>query len=368
MITKGDEYPIHQTAEPIAYSGTDRNFYDRYFFNGYSKTEDVFFAMALGVYPHLNVKDATFCLTLDGVQYNLRASALLGMERMDIQVGPLQVEVIEPLKVIRIIVHDNEHDLRADLRFTYNSCIIEEPRFSHRVGPRMFMDYTRMTQNGTWSGFIELGGRRITVNDDDYVGTRDRSWGVRPIGTPDPQPMIPSPEFQLFWYWAPINFENHVTMFGIKENAEGECWHQNAMLIDCKEGSQPQSFSEVDVNYDFCKGTRFQNSMQLNYRDAQLGELQIDMTPRYNFYMSGLGYGHPEWGHGCFRGELDVSFDTIVLDEADPTHRLHFHIQAVVDAVMTYQGQEYRGTGVLEQLIIGSHTPSGLHTPTDMAS
>ena len=34
-LTKGDDFPIHQTAEPVAYSGTDRNFYDRYFFNGY---------------------------------------------------------------------------------------------------------------------------------------------------------------------------------------------------------------------------------------------------------------------------------------------------------------------------------------------
>ena len=35
MLTKADDFPIHQTPEPIAYAGTDRNFYDRYFFNGY---------------------------------------------------------------------------------------------------------------------------------------------------------------------------------------------------------------------------------------------------------------------------------------------------------------------------------------------
>ena len=34
MLTRGDDYPIHQTPEPIAYAGSDRNFYDRYFFNG----------------------------------------------------------------------------------------------------------------------------------------------------------------------------------------------------------------------------------------------------------------------------------------------------------------------------------------------
>ncbi len=36
MLTKADDYPVHQLPEPIATSGTDRNFYDRYFFNGYA--------------------------------------------------------------------------------------------------------------------------------------------------------------------------------------------------------------------------------------------------------------------------------------------------------------------------------------------
>ena len=29
MLTKGDDYPLHQTSEPVAFAGTDRNFYDR---------------------------------------------------------------------------------------------------------------------------------------------------------------------------------------------------------------------------------------------------------------------------------------------------------------------------------------------------
>ena len=74
MLTKGDDYPIHQLPEPIAYSGTDRNFYDRYFFNGYSRTDESFFAMALGVYPHLNIMDASFSVIKDGIQHNLSGS------------------------------------------------------------------------------------------------------------------------------------------------------------------------------------------------------------------------------------------------------------------------------------------------------
>src|SRR6187549_1490762 len=104
MLTKADDYPIHQTPEPIAYAGTDRNFYDRYFFNGYSPDGEVFFAAAMGIYPHLNLIDAAFSVIRDGVQHNLHASRILDLERMNTVVGPIRVIVVEPLRRLRLEV------------------------------------------------------------------------------------------------------------------------------------------------------------------------------------------------------------------------------------------------------------------------
>ena len=48
MLTRADDFPIHQTPEPIAHTGSDRNFYDRYFYNGiHLGEEDIFFACAI---------------------------------------------------------------------------------------------------------------------------------------------------------------------------------------------------------------------------------------------------------------------------------------------------------------------------------
>ena len=47
MLTKADDYPIHQLPIPVSEVGSERNFYDRYFFNGYNQGGDVFFAVAL---------------------------------------------------------------------------------------------------------------------------------------------------------------------------------------------------------------------------------------------------------------------------------------------------------------------------------
>src|SRR5215213_9370430 len=126
MLSKGDDYPLHQTPEPVAYAGTDRNFYDRYFFNGYAPDGSGFFALAFGIYPHLNVADAHFSVIRGGVQHCLHASRELGMERMDLQVGSIRIEVIEPLQVIKVTVDGK--GIAAELIFTGRAFPIEEPR------------------------------------------------------------------------------------------------------------------------------------------------------------------------------------------------------------------------------------------------
>src|SRR5882762_3766030 len=102
MITPGDELPLHQTAEPIAFSGTDRNFYDRSWFGGFAR--DLVFELSFGVYPHLNIADAHFAVLRDGVQECVHASRHLGMDRLQMQVGPIAIEIVEHLVRLRLHV------------------------------------------------------------------------------------------------------------------------------------------------------------------------------------------------------------------------------------------------------------------------
>jgi hypothetical protein len=147
MLTKADDLPIHQTAEPIAYSGTDRNFYDRYWFGGYTPDASAVFEIAFGVYPHLNLADATIGILIDGIQHCLHASRHLNSERLDLSVGPIRIEVLEHLRTLRVVVEES-NGIAADLVFTGRAHPIEEPRFTWRQGPRSYLDYTRFTQNG----------------------------------------------------------------------------------------------------------------------------------------------------------------------------------------------------------------------------
>src|SRR5580698_1889947 len=254
MLTKADDFPIHQTPEPIAYSGTDRNFYDRYFFNGYNPDGSGFFAVAFGVYPHLNVADAHVSVIRDGVEHCVHASRILHMERFDLEVGPIRIEVIEPLKRLKVTLAATD-GLAAEFVFEGRAFPIEEPRFIKRNGPRTFMDYTRLTQNGRYSGWIEIDGARESV--DGFVGTRDRSWGIRPIGARDAQELAPPQPGQFFWIWSPSNFPDGSFFFHTNDDATGEPWNRRAVWS--RDGSNAEAHAEINdsgITIDWKSGTR----------------------------------------------------------------------------------------------------------------
>ena len=229
MLTKGDDYPLHQTSEPIAFAGTDRNFYDRYFFNGYSADGSVFFAAAMGFYPQLGIVDASFCVIAGGVQHNLRASRRSGGERLDLSVGPIAIAIDEPLQKVTLRIAAGDGPLAAELTFTGRHFPIEEPRFIRRNGTRLFMDYTRMTQNGRWSGWLSVAGTRTDLGAG-WTGTRDRSWGVRPVGAAEPQPPPEGNFNQFFWLWTPCNFDAASLFFHSNDDGVGAPWNRRGVI------------------------------------------------------------------------------------------------------------------------------------------
>ena len=360
MLTWGDEYPIHQTPEPVWVAGSDRNFYDRYFFNGYSKDGAVFFAAAFGVYPHLNIMDGAFSVLKDGVQRSVHLSRVMHHERMDVRVGPMKIDVLRPLYSVKITLDDAE-GISGELTFEGRHFPVEEPRFMRRSGSRMVMDVTRMTQNGRWSGWISVDGERIEVASDNFYGTRDRSWGVRPIGSQDPQPVLPQQLPQFYWIWTPLNFENLALYFHVNDDEKGKSWNTRAVLA--MEGADADGLLHLDnpeFSAEYDQGTRRIRKGLLKVTDGQGGEHKVTYEPMSTFQMKGLGYTHPDWSHGLYKGEYAIEredFKPGVMPWKEPSN---LHIQAI--SKVTHEGpdgQSSTGIGSLEQLFIGPHEPSG---------
>jgi hypothetical protein len=374
MLSRFDDFPIHQTAAPIAHplSG-DRNTYDRYWFNGYSDDGSMYFGIGAARYPNLGILDCGFSIVHNGQQISFHGSRRAPTEPTDVTVGPFRIEVVEPMRRIRMVLSENDTGVAADLEFIARTACVEEGRQTMWQGPRLRMDVTRFAQFGRWEGQIKYDDVTIDVLGSTTPGTKDRSWGVRPVAKPDLAiaPEAPSGT-QAFFAWAPLHWDDRCTHFGVFEDRYGRQWHSDGAILpvyddpaDIPGAEDPDTEILVGVQHYiyYQSGTRRARHARIDLIDND-GHLEgIDLEPLLCFRMKGIGYMHPEWGHGIWKGELEIAGERWNCDELDPTAVDNQHIQQVVRA----RSGDRVGIGVLEQISFGPHARYGFKELLDMA-
>ncbi len=375
MLNRLDDYPVHQTPEPLAVLATsDRNAYDRTWFNGYAPDGSYYFGVGMAVYPHRGILDCAFSVVQrGGRQHCFYGSRRAPAERTDMQVGPFRLEIIEPMRRTRLIIDDNKTGLACDLVFSARTAAIEEARQTLWQHGRRMMDATRFDQFGRWNGTIHTPDGDITVDDSVCRGTKDRSWGIRPVGEPQTggAPNMPG---GIFFLWAPLVWDDHITHAIFFDGPRGEALVREGMVAplyareaDIPPGSEDglcQRMATARHHVSYHRGTRLAETARITLLDHDGGSREIALEPLLRFQMKGLGYGHPVWGQGMWKGELEIggeSFDPLALDLLAPEN---LHVQQVVRAL---DGVRV-GTGVLEQIAIGPYAPAGFTAFFDGAS
>ncbi len=373
MLSKFDDYPIHQTPDPIAHpASSDKDVYERYWFNGYSRSGDMYLGIGTALYPHLGLHDCGISIVYEGVQYAFHASARASKEPSDLRIGPFDLELTEPMKACRVTLESNETDFACDLRFEGRTGCIEEPRHHLGSGLRKMMDTTRFTQLGRWSGWIEFGGKRLDLDRDDTWGTKDRSWGHRPLiggdtrGAPQPPAMN-----GLFFLWAPLHFDDLCLHYQLFEDTLGRpLFSVGAKLpvydsiaeIPGIEDESVEHMRNLEHDVTFASGSRMITAATIAFTSLTDGERhEVELEPIFTFRMKGIGYSHPLWVHGRWHDELAMESERWSLDSVDPTAYENQHVQHLVRA--RYDGRV--GIGVLEQNILGPHKPYGLEGAFD---
>ncbi len=345
-LSSYDDFPVHQSAELIAHAATsDRNFYDRYYFNCYPSTHDLFAIFGLGQYPNLGTTDAFIDVRLGNKQHIIRSSQPLE-DRYDTSVGPFRVEVIEPLKKLRFIVEPTEHSLALDAVFEGNIEAILEPRQQLRSKGRLVFDTNRLAQTGTWTGSIEVEGTTYPL---DGAGNRDRSWGIRPVGEPEP-PGIREGLIVLpgMWNYFPMQFDDHSILYSRHQDDEGQVhlyqaeriWHDAAKGID--------DLGPVVWSHDIEPGTRIVRSSTLTFPEAGIEIACVSLLP--NFVSLGTGYGiDADWRHGMYQGPETVTQGMIL--DVDEIKGLAQY--GIIDHLAEFRYGDNVGYGLLEQGFFG---------------
>ncbi|MCU0267273.1 MAG: hypothetical protein MUF83_01365 [Acidimicrobiales bacterium] len=356
MLSAGDEYPIHQVAEPIRHAGTsDRNFYDRYYWNLHPCSGEYFVVMGMGVYPNLGVHDAFLLLRRGTTHQVVRASRELG-DRMDVSVGPFRVEVIEPLRRVRFVLDDNEWGLSADLSWEGAIPAFEEPRHYVRQHGRVYFDTMRFAQTGRWTGTLRVGDEVLDVNPDRCWGTRDRSWGIRPVGESEPMGIRQDPLFFNMWNYAPMQFEDFSILYIVQERADGSRTMEEAVRIWADPDRPVEWLGRPEHEHTFRPGRREVDSAVLRFPAAPGGGFDVRVTPLLDAHIGiGTGYGFDaDWRHGAWQGPLVVQ--GVTLDTATDADRLF----GIVDSVARFELGDQVGYGLHEYLFLGPHERYGL--------
>jgi hypothetical protein len=366
VLSPADDLPIHQIAEPIRQVGTsDRNFYDRYYFNMHPSSGDLFTIFGLGVYPNLGVMDAFLCARQGDTYQVVRASKEIGADRTNMAIGPFRIEVLEGLKRVRFVVEPNEWGLDMDV--TWDAAIpahLEPPHHRRQFG-RITFDTSRFAQTGRWTGTLTFHGATHDVTPDHWWGCRDRSWGVRPIGEAEPAGIRAGhPAGGFYWNYAPMQFDDFSILYIAEEQPDGTRTLEEAVRIPA-DGSPAVSLGRPEHELEFISGTREVKRARIHMTEPDGTPVVIDVEPLLPVFLAvGTGYGtENDWRHGMYQGPLKV--ESLTWDFNNPADKAK--MVGFVDAVARFRVGDHVGYGLWEYVIAGAHEKYGFTGYTDVA-
>ncbi|MFZ3468982.1 hypothetical protein ACODT3_32200 [Streptomyces sp. 4.24] len=360
-----DEYPIHQAPLSMKHLVTgDRNAYDRCIFHVFDHAGRAVLILGLGVYPNAGVIDAYATLRIGDELLAVRASDALSDDRMDLSVGPLRITVDEPLKRLTLTCAADPADpdgLSYDITWTAEFPAVWEPHHTQRRGDRLILEGRRFVQAGNVTGTIRAKGEEFVLDAAEWTGTRDRSWGVRPI--PGEEGGRAAEEHRpegFHWLWIPVRFEDRFLMVIAQEDADGLRNLSEAVQVFPEGGGRPDvqlGWPHTDIRYR--PGSRHPESAVVHLTDPagrkplELGVEILNSSPL------AVGAGYPpasDWQHGTWQGRGWT--DRRVYDLSDPAaHPMAAFGVTDHSARFTLDGRT--GFGIFEHGSFGRHDPSG---------
>ena len=351
MLTPQDDLLGHQLPTTFDHVGSsDPTWMERLWYTGHPMSGKVIFDIGLGYHPNRNVMDAFAGVTVGTTQTNFRASRRLRPNPLDTALGPLKIQVLEGLRRHRLQLAPNDSGVSFDLEFiaTMNAHE-EEPHFRRRNG-RVTEDMARAQQLGSYSGWLEAGGKRYEITPAQWLGQRDHSWGVRAeMRTDESHPPVTFyPPF--FYAWTTIQFPKRGLHVFFKERGPGDPIYLSGEEVLPLGSKADPGRRLVGVSH------RIQWAADLHGQTVQAGEfdirledgtaktLKIRTLPARYFLKGGLYGGLNGWFHGDDKGKLHIEHDCWNLE--DPTIRKR--VRTLCDHVIEVRDGDEVGYGIME--------------------
>jgi hypothetical protein len=205
---------------------------------------------------------------------------------------------------------------------------------------------------------MRVDGVDLEVSSPRWVGTRDRSWGIRPVGESEAPGRYAADEPMegFWWLYVPLRFDDHSVIVIVQEQPDGFRTLNDATRVWADGRHEQLGWPQVDIRYR--AGTRHPESatISLTERGGKPVIVEVDTLGSIPIHV-GCGYGgDPEWSHGRWMGRGWADSTVYDMNAPDIVARTPF---GVIDHVARATCDGAEGFGLFEHGTFGRHDPSG---------
>ncbi|HEU4758912.1 MAG TPA: hypothetical protein VFT91_02910 [Dehalococcoidia bacterium] len=239
MVSRMDEYLVHQTEKPLSQVASDHpDWQDRFYFNIHDPAGEFAAITGLGAFPNRKMVQAYLFVVYKGQHYAFLNVRPLADDREVMQAGRLSYSIVEPLNAWRLEIADEANGISGSLEFRARCPLYLFSPIHWRNGDKLVAHQMHYTQAGRYTGTFTIGDRVFS----DLRGMRDRSWGVRAMAD------VP------VWFWVSAQFDDFCISAWLWETRDGETIHADGALVP--ERGEPQPITRIEHDLELWPGTK----------------------------------------------------------------------------------------------------------------
>ena len=322
MLLGIDEHPYHQITDTFAaVAGSDPQWNDGHYITLCDSAGTVCLTSNVRLYQNNDVLDGFVCLRHEGRQHNIRLSRRLRPNMDHLGVGPLRIELVEPMRTLRLVLDENAYGIAVDVTCRTTAGPHLDPIEITRIDGRLISERATYEVTGECTGTVSVDGRRIELESASFF--RNHSWGYQPgrggarAGAPDGRPRRLTGVRQ----WVLFHMPDHGGYYFTDPRPRAAS-DKGAILI----GDRSIAVRSIRHDLQFYDGDRRLRSGSFELVDDEGTARSYDLEDLGWVYCQGGGYfgGFDDHlGQGVYRGEYheegetwDVSHPTQVVDDA----------------------------------------------------
>ena len=319
MLLPMDEYPYHQITDTFAaVAGSDPQWNDGHYVCCCDDRGQVCLTSNVRLYQNNDVLDGFICLRHEGRQHNVRVSRRLRPAMDHLGAGPLRLDLVEPMRTVRLVLEPNEHGIALDLTCRSTTLPYMDPVEITRVDGRLLSERATYEVTGTCEGWVSVDGHRIELASESSAFFRNHSWGYQagrggprpygaPLGTPRRVPGVR--------HWVLFHMPDHGGFFFEDPKRRAASGHGMVMYAD-----RAVPVQRVGHDLSFYEGGRRLRGGTFELEDAEGTVRTYEIEDMGWVYCQGGGYfgGFDDGlGQGVYRGDYHEEGE--VWDVSHPT-------------------------------------------------